>query len=925
MLVMSKGGLGLGQAETYYEEKYSHDDYYSERQRVTGRWFGRAAEKLGLPREVRHEDFASLLRGIDPYGGHVLVNYAHGKSERRAGWDATFNAPKSLSVQALVGGDRRLIESHRRAVERALRELEEYGLARRHHGTEWVVTANIAAACFDHIAARPAATAADGFGPDPHLHTHVVVMNLTQRSDGVWRSLDPVEIYRSQSFATAVYRAELAREVQELGYRINLTGADGRWELEGYSREQVMVFSRRREDIEQQLADVGMSGAAAAQIAAHQTRGAKDVRDEETLRAEWRKRAAAYGIRADVVAGQAHRQGPLNVVDPQATAEEALHYATAHNTEREAVIDRRALEMVALQHSMGKIILNQVRHQIALDEENGPLIAIAKSYSSPQGAYTTCEMIALERDNIELMRAARGTAESIVEPVRVRAWAAARGMLPDQARVAEMTLGANDWLTAIEGRAGTTKTTTVAVIRELAEKQGYTVRGFGPTTGSVKALNEAGLPARTVASLIENPVPDPSRKEFWIIDESSLLPVRHVNRLLQQARSARVNRLLLVGDRLQHHAIEAGAPFKQLIDAGMMTARLDIIRRQRDPELRAAVALAATGEVGKAIAELGRQGRIVQIAGFEERYQAIAREYRAAHQAGQRTLVVSPANDERRALNTTIRDLLVAHGEISGGQEHTILVGRDLTRIQRRRAQSYVPGDIVRFRRGSQRLGLKKDSYARVERVDHDSNRIGVRTAEDRAVAYNPARLVAVDLFREERRKLGEGERIQFRAPHRDLHIANGEFATIVGLDPASGAARLRTDQGRELTLALHKLAHIDHGYVSTSHSAQGATVDRVIVNIDTSRSAQLVNRKQFYVSLSRARLDARIYTDDRAALARVATRNSEKSLALDSVISLESPHPQLRPEPRIITPLERIPQQQGQRQQQTRRAGIKL
>src|SRR5580692_3781244 len=102
MLVMSKGGLSLGQAETYYEEKYSHDDYYSERQRVTGRWFGRAPENLGLPREVRHEDFASLLRGIDPYDGHVLVNYAHGKSERRAGWDATFNAPKSLSVQALV-------------------------------------------------------------------------------------------------------------------------------------------------------------------------------------------------------------------------------------------------------------------------------------------------------------------------------------------------------------------------------------------------------------------------------------------------------------------------------------------------------------------------------------------------------------------------------------------------------------------------------------------------------------------------------------------------------------------------------------------------------------------------------------------------------------------------------------------------------
>jgi conjugative relaxase-like TrwC/TraI family protein len=108
-----------------------------------------------------------------------------------------------------------------------------------------VTTANVVAARFDHIAARPSENGAnDGYGPDPYLHTHVVVMNMTRRPDNAWRGLDPVEIYRSQAFATAVYRAELARQVQKLGYAISVTDRDGRWELEGYSREQVMAFSQ---------------------------------------------------------------------------------------------------------------------------------------------------------------------------------------------------------------------------------------------------------------------------------------------------------------------------------------------------------------------------------------------------------------------------------------------------------------------------------------------------------------------------------------------------------------------------------------------------------------------------------------------------------------------------------------------------------
>src|SRR5216683_2723879 len=226
MLVMSRGALSAGQAETYYEEKYSQDDYYTEEHRVVGHWFGHGADALGLSGEVAPEDFRAILRGQRPGSAEVLVRNANGRTERRAGWDATFNAPKSVSIQALVGDDPNLADAHGRAVSRALQELEQYALSRRNGGSEWVSTNNIVAARFDHIAARPSHGANDGYGADPHLHTHVVIANVTLRPDGAWRGLDPVEIYRSQSFATAVYRSELAREAHKLGYAIEITGAD---------------------------------------------------------------------------------------------------------------------------------------------------------------------------------------------------------------------------------------------------------------------------------------------------------------------------------------------------------------------------------------------------------------------------------------------------------------------------------------------------------------------------------------------------------------------------------------------------------------------------------------------------------------------------------------------------------------------------
>jgi conjugative relaxase-like TrwC/TraI family protein len=876
---MSKGALTAAKAETYYEEKYSHDDYYSEKQQVVGQWFGRGAEELGLCGEVATEDFRAVLRGLRPASGEVLVHKANGYDDRRAGWDATFNAPKSVSIQGLVGDDHRLIEAHGKAVSRALVELEQYALSRRRGGTEWVVTGNVVAARFDHIAARPASGVENGYGPDPHLHTHVVIANMTRRPDGEWRGLDPIEIYRAQAFATAVYRSELARQVQQLGYEIKIGGRDGRWELASYTREQVMAFSRRRQDIERTLAREGLAGAEAAQNIAHRTRLSKDHRDEESLKAEWRSRARQYGIEVKRQISDSRERGPLQHRPPE-KAEEAVRHSIEENAEREAVVDRRALEARALQHAMGAVELEQIRTESKRFERSGLLIAAGDAVNSPRGAYTTPEMIALERGNIELMRAGQGRAAAIGSLNEIRRWASRRNLLPDQTAVAELTLASTDWITSIEGRAGAAKTTTVGAIREFAVNQGYAVYGFAPTTRAVKSLSEAGVSASTVASLLERQSARDASIEVWIIDESSLLPTRQVNRLLRKAREQSVERIVVVGDQGQHHAIEAGRPVYQMQEAGMLVARLDTIRRQRDPELREAVMLAARGEVAESLAILDRRGDIREVGDIEQRRKQIAREYVAAHQSGERVLVVSPANEERQKLNGAIRTEMIKRGYVNPiEQEHTILVSRNLSGAQRAIAYNYEEGDVIRFTRGSKQFAIAKGAYAHVEKLDRDANMLTVNTGDGRRVEYNPVRLFGVEVFREEPRVLAQGDRIQFRTPDRALGAANGDFATIKSID--ARRAVLRLDNGKELSAALDRLNHIDHGYASTSHSAQGATVDRVIVDIDTRLSPELVNRKQFYVSISRARNALAIYTNDRAQLARTASRSCEKSMAI--------------------------------------------
>jgi conjugative relaxase-like TrwC/TraI family protein len=889
MLTISKP-LSAAQVRTYHAEEFTNArvNYYATTDEIQGQWHGRLAAQWGLTGDVDEASFQRLADGQHPRTAAPLVHhqtartYTNERGEtvttvaHRAGWDATFSAPKSVSLTALVGEDARVREAHRASVAAALEDAERYVQARigRNHPAD--TTGRWIAAAFEHDSARPV----DGYAA-PQLHSHVVIFNVTERDSGETRALQPRELYRSQQYVTAVYRSELATRLSALGYEIE-RGASGQPEIRGYTRAYLEASSPRRQQIEAHLADSQQRGAGAAQIAAHRTREAKREHVHDEMQRRHRELAHDYGDQPMAVVRAARIEA--HTVDrrsPDVTAHEAVAFAKARNFERDAVVDERALLRDALRRSLGEVTTTAIRSEFERRVTTDEFVAVPQRPGTPSRAFTTREMLALECHTIAVMRAGRAAHPPLVSGVTRHEFDQASTHLSEAQRTAVgQILASRDRVVALEGVAGAGKTTTLAAVRDATERDGYQVEGLAPTSRATQKLAEAGIPSQTLQRhLVQREDSSARQARLFVVDESSLASTVQMHHFLQRLRSE--DRVLLVGDVRQHHAVEAGRPYQQLQEAGLQTVRLDVIVRQQDPALKQVVEHLARGDVRMALQHLEQQGRIHEIGDREARLTAIARTYVDNPEA---TLVVSPDHRSRHDLNARIRQLLQENGQVAAeARQARVLVARqEVTGADRQWAAQYDQGDIVRYTMGSQRIGVRAGEYARIEDVDAPHNRVTVTRATGERVTYDPRRLQGVTLFREAERTLARGDRVQFTTPFRDRHIANRELGTIEQID-AQGSLRVRLDSGRRVTFPLAAYPHLDYGYAVTSHSSQGHTADRVLVHVDTAGlGEQLINRRLAYVAVSRGRYDAQIYTDDKSQLGDTLSREVAHRSAIE-------------------------------------------
>jgi ATP-dependent exoDNAse (exonuclease V) alpha subunit len=312
----------------------------------------------------------------------------------------------------------------------------------------------------------------------------------------------------------------------------------------------------------------------------------------------------------------------------------------------------------------------------------------------------------------------------------------------------------------------------------------------------------------------------------------------------------------------------------------MQTARLDQIVRQRDPVLKAEVEMLAKGQIAPAIESLNRRGKVNQIADPEERIQAIARNY---VNNPERTLIVSPDNKSRQELNAAVRQELKARGLLGTEDQkfHVLVPRQDMTGAERAWARRYEVEDVVRFSRGSKRVGIEAGSYARVTAVDASTNFLTVKATNGNEITYDPKRLSGVTVYQVVERPFSTGDRVQFTAPQKQLGVANREIGTIDKVSQ-NGNIVLGLEGGRHIEFSADAHPHFDHGYAVTSHSAQGLTADRVLINADTTVHPELLNARFGYVSISRARLDAELFTNNAADLGLRLCNSIEKSVAVD-------------------------------------------
>ena len=283
----------------------------------------------------------------------------------------------------------------------------------------------------------------------------------------------------------------------------------------------------------------------------------------------------------------------------------------------------------------------------------------------------------------------------------------------------------------------------------------------------------------------------------------------------------------------------------------MRTATLDDIVRQKDPALKSAVELLATGQVSAALDTLQEQGRVKEIPNQEERVLAIAKSY---IESPQNTLIVSPDNASRRDLNVAVRKELKLNGTLAP-KDHTfrIFVQRqDMTGAERSWASHYEVNDVIRYTRGSKAIGIEAAAYASVVAINPSANELTVKKANGELATYDPRRLTGVSVYQEIQREFSIGERIQFTAPDKSLGVANRDMATIEAIR-ADDRLSIRLDNNRQIEFNPNEHRHLDHGYAVTSHSSQGLTAERVLVHGDTSVHPDLLNSRFAYVSISRA------------------------------------------------------------------------
>lgn len=917
---------------------FAADNYYSAGELETsGEWFGKGAEALGLEGSVDKEAFEGLLKGELPDGSRV------GTAERhRAGIDLTFSLPKSWSLLALVGGDRRIIEAYRAAVKETLAWAERNAAETRMEvkGHEKVVpTGNLVAAIFEHDTSR---------AQEPQAHLHAVIANVTQGPDGKWRALHNDKLWSLNTLLNAMTMASFREKVEGLGYAVGERGKHGNFEASGFARNALMAFSTRRQEILAKVSELAHRTPEALAAATLITRTNKaPVADRAALYEGWRETARAAGLDLSSMVADAHARAQAQP-SPWARLAEAGGAVAARGRELMTALaerlglarndpylptrlDRQAPGQVAAAHAVASALRHLEQREAAfkvtdiykaaldlslptgiaaIEARVGGLVRskqLEPGTGRGEGMMTTAQALAAERGILAEVDIGRGVGASFVpaEGAAAALREAARDgkgieLNEGQQAAGTLLLASSDRIIAIQGVAGAGKSSMLTPAARLIEESGRPVLGLAVQNTLVQMLErETGIRSMTVTRFLRSHAtllgdkPDTgalaeARQRFGgaaiLVDEASMLSNADQLKLVKLANLLEVGRMAFVGDARQLGAVDAGKPFSIMQQAGAPTARMHQNVRARGEAVRTAAAAAQVGDVGRAMAALApftveAPGRGTQEAA--ERWLALGPEERA------HTAIYASGRRLRGEINASVQQGLLTRGEIGPASlDLTVLSRVNLTHEELRYAYSYAPGLILDVSEKQTGARLPQGRFE-IEGVNAGQGSVTLRGRDGRLRSFKPDRLQArngdqLQLYKPRPLTIHERDRIRWTANDHGRGLFNADQARVTGID--RGVVTVETSLGIELRLKQDDpmLKRLDLAYALNAHMAQGLTSDAGIAVMET-RDTKLVTQQNFLVTVTRLRDHLTLIVDRADGLERQLARNpGAKASALE-------------------------------------------
>jgi len=840
-------------AATYF----AADNYYAKADADrSGQWVGKAAETLGLTGQVGTKAFDSLLSGELPGG----IQVGNPNQPHRPGTDLTFSMPKSWSLLALVGGDKRIITAYREAVIATLVWAEKNAAETRiveKGQIKTVPTGNLAIGLFQHDTNR---------NQEPNLHFHAVIANVTQGPNGKWLTLKNDRLWSLNTLLNSMTMARFRIAVEKLGYQPGATGKHGNFEAEGFTRADIMAFSSRRQEIIDAVRQLGIQTPKARDIAALQTRSAKaPIADRDALASSWR--GAADDIGMDLqgkISSALSRTEMLNAVpsfaksltergkkllrdfaarirgnadDPlipdhifkqdaeSIAAAQSVASAVRHLGEREAAFPREALLKTALDFGLPTTI-DHLEQRVRSLVRSGALVKGAggkKDWLTSQDAITLEEQILVQ---VESGRSAVSPViSSDVAAQRVQAVSALNHgftLNEGQEAGARLILSSTNRTLAVQGVAGAGKSSLLKPVSELLREEGKQVLGLAVQNTLVQMLErDTGISSMTLArflgkhtKLLDAPTDrallsearQQLKDQVLVLDEASMVSSADKEKLVRLANLARVDRLVLIGDRKQLGAVDAGKPFDLIQQAGTECAVMDVNLRARDIGLRRAQSAAQAGQVARAMGYLN--DHTIETNGDSA---VLAAEHwlSLSPSARENTAIYASGRALRSTVNQAVQTGLKANGEL--GEEPlrlSTLTRVNTTREELRYVSGYKAGMVLEVTGRDRSQGLRQGQY-RVAAVDAQRKIIKLRDARGKMVQFRPSKMRAgksedrLALFEEKQLDIHSGERIRWTKNDHKRGLFNADQAKIADIDKTH--VTLVTSAGLE-----HKLKRSD-------------------------------------------------------------------------------------------------------------------